>query len=888
MLDLELNQQIARISGQYSGTRKTQICTTTKTSSPIAIGLFNPMILLPESLISELNEEELEQVLLHELSHIRRFDDWANLFQRVATALLFFHPAIWWINRQLNLDREIACDDFVLSIQNEKTRSYASSLIKVAQHALTPSEVSATGASMMTKTNIEKRIGLILNGKRSITTQIYRASLVLLFVVLSASIGILGQISPDIAISNSNRVDAHVLPHIAAEISVDNYLYWFNITGIQGPDLIQKIDLNSTRIQDVIELDRQDRLDLWLHPDAFKTGDRGKLFSTDQHLYWSDPSSNSIHRMSKSSAEEEFLVQATENITAFYVDEPRSLIYWAIGRQSSSKPAGAIYRSNIDGSNRQTVVQERGNITDIELDPRINMLYWTENEVFDQPRVQTTGFNNGSIYRLNFASGGIERKITSVGIITSLELDVEGGRLFWGQLSDPTLFSNLSPSMILTASLDGHNRTPIVALPQGPSLEQFSDKSKTWANGLGPFDLALDLEANKIYWSIRGSHLPAIPGRVQRSNLDGSELEDVVVGLENPYGIVLSNSNFEKTLPQAPEERTTNSGSRLFNQHNSNIYWLEGYTPRISRADFNGNMGEDLYTPHLSQSEFQSYSGCMYQSTDSVLSVSGNELVYSGLDEKLAIADFDTASFEFFNVEAHGHAQSDHIAIDQENRVIYRTRFSQSTSDTGNLIHHYEIYATDFQNSSDESLIYQGEGHGIGLTHDPINQMIYWSENHFAEKSGGHREYWTIFRKSDLDGANVKELFMITDSYIRQIRFDAVSQSIVAKNQNALVRYDIFGHSRKILNLDRCTGPKKFAIHRFELDLMNNKLYAVDTALGTIARMNIDGSGFEPVVQNLNMPVAIAIDNDLAAVRKQINSLSQRSPSFRGGGGSSP
>ena len=59
--------------------------------------------------------EELKYILLHELAHLRRRDDWTNLAQKVLKALLFFLPSVWWIERRLSLDREMACDDAVLA-----------------------------------------------------------------------------------------------------------------------------------------------------------------------------------------------------------------------------------------------------------------------------------------------------------------------------------------------------------------------------------------------------------------------------------------------------------------------------------------------------------------------------------------------------------------------------------------------------------------------------------------------------------------------------------------------------------------------------------------------------------------------------------------------------
>ena len=892
VLDRGLQQRVDRISSVQQRIRPTFIRVSNRISTPMAIGLLNPMILLPESLVDQLSAEELDQVVLHELSHIRRFDDWGNLIQRIAHALLFFHPAIWWINRQLNLEREIACDDYVLSMQSEDSHSYASSLIKVAKHAHRPALLIAKSASMMAKTQIEKRIGLILNGKRLISTQVYRASLILLFVVLSASIGILGQISPEFAITKSQSTSAPTPANLVADLPANQYLYWFNVESAQGPDVIQKINLEANQIQDIVTISRESNIDLGLHPNAFKTGDRGKVFATESNFYWSDPLTNSIHRTNTDPASEiEQLVRADSNITALFVNEIDSQIYWATGHGDDANSHGTLLRSSLDGSSIEILSDRPGSITDLELDAENNMLYWSENEVFDQPRAYQSGFNNGSIYRMNLISGVIERKISSVGIVTSFELDLTNERIFWGQLSDPSLFTNLSPSMIIAASLDGLNREPIVRLAQGPTLEQFNNVAQNnrelvWSQGLGPFDLELDVASEKIYWSVRGSHLPAIPGKIERSNLDGSSRENVVIGLENPHGIVLSSTDFNASISLV-EASGTSSPSAIFNSYNSNLYWIEGYSPKIRRADLNGNIGEELYTPHLTKSMFQSYTGCMYRSTDSVLAVNDGQVVYSGYEDRLSLIDFDAGSVKFHAREAHNHALHSHVVIDHENGLVYNIRMDEIQSENGSTIYRYEIYSTDL-NGANESIVYQGEGHGIGLALDPINNVLYWSENHINTSHDGHESYETIFRRAKLNGATAQELFMISNSYVSQVKFDYMNQSLIVKNLKNLESYNVYGHSKQVLHSDRCAGSNKFAIHDFDLDLEQNMIYAVDTALGTIARMHTDGSGFEAVVEDLHVPVGIAIDNDLDEIRKRISSLSRLNTSTRGGGGSSP
>jgi beta-lactamase regulating signal transducer with metallopeptidase domain len=78
---------------------------------PMVIGWIRPVILLPAAALAGLGPAALEAVLVHELEHIRRRDYLVNLLQSLAEVLLFYHPAVWWVSRQVRLEREHCCDD---------------------------------------------------------------------------------------------------------------------------------------------------------------------------------------------------------------------------------------------------------------------------------------------------------------------------------------------------------------------------------------------------------------------------------------------------------------------------------------------------------------------------------------------------------------------------------------------------------------------------------------------------------------------------------------------------------------------------------------------------------------------------------------------------------
>ncbi|MGA2099326.1 MAG: M56 family metallopeptidase, partial [Candidatus Acidiferrum sp.] len=112
--------------------RQVRLLVSTHIPAPISLGFLTPAVLIPQELLDALSDSELEHIVLHELSHLKRRDDWTNLAQKVIEAVLPIQPAIYWIGRRMVLEREMACDDWVIAATGT-ARRYASSLVKVAE-----------------------------------------------------------------------------------------------------------------------------------------------------------------------------------------------------------------------------------------------------------------------------------------------------------------------------------------------------------------------------------------------------------------------------------------------------------------------------------------------------------------------------------------------------------------------------------------------------------------------------------------------------------------------------------------------------------------------------------------------------------------------------------
>jgi CubicO group peptidase (beta-lactamase class C family)/beta-lactamase regulating signal transducer with metallopeptidase domain len=100
---------------------------------PAACGYNHPAVLVPSHFEDSLDADEMRHLLLHELAHLERRDDWSLAVERVIRVLCWWHPAVWWIGRRLDAERELACDDAVASRVDR--RCYARTLVRVAELA---------------------------------------------------------------------------------------------------------------------------------------------------------------------------------------------------------------------------------------------------------------------------------------------------------------------------------------------------------------------------------------------------------------------------------------------------------------------------------------------------------------------------------------------------------------------------------------------------------------------------------------------------------------------------------------------------------------------------------------------------------------------------------
>jgi outer membrane protein assembly factor BamB/beta-lactamase regulating signal transducer with metallopeptidase domain len=154
---------------------------------PVVVGILRPVILVPMSLVSTLTPAELCDVLTHELAHLRRFDHLVVVLQRAAEVLWFFHPAVWYLSRQISLEREYCCDDLALAAGVERC-SYAKSLCRVAELAIASRNAEprslALAADGQRPSQLRRRIVRLMSPRPEPTVHLTRAGLIGLAALL--------------------------------------------------------------------------------------------------------------------------------------------------------------------------------------------------------------------------------------------------------------------------------------------------------------------------------------------------------------------------------------------------------------------------------------------------------------------------------------------------------------------------------------------------------------------------------------------------------------------------------------------------------------------------------------------------------------------------------
>jgi VWFA-related protein len=172
--------------------RQVQVACSAEIGTPMLAGLRRPVILIPERLMGELEPGELEQIGLHEAAHLARRDDYALLAQRTIEALFACHPVVRWITRQVDLEREIACDDIVVETTG-LARRYADCLTRIVELCGGVRASWASTPAADDRSHLARRVDRLLERNREGGTRPGKARLAAAIAVVAVLAGVAGR-----------------------------------------------------------------------------------------------------------------------------------------------------------------------------------------------------------------------------------------------------------------------------------------------------------------------------------------------------------------------------------------------------------------------------------------------------------------------------------------------------------------------------------------------------------------------------------------------------------------------------------------------------------------------------------------------------------------------
>ena len=430
-----------------------------------------------------------------------------------------------------------------------------------------------------------------------------------------------------------------------------------------------------------------------------------------------------------------------------------------------------------------------------------------------------------SIMRANFDGTGRETLLSGLTLLEDFAIHPGQGKLYF------------TDGGVHRVNLDGTGRETLVPSLPWPNdlLIDFINSKLYWVDhradkiqranldgsgledvidsGLSqPEGIALDVSARKIYWTDRAL------GHIQRANFDGSGVETVLSGLTNPYSI--------KIDPQAAK-----------------LYWTEVSGGRVRRANLDGSGVEDVATGQQFPLGLNLYAdgsgrlepGCPPLMSEDVVTPGGNVAYWlegNGNVREKRLGSADPAR-TLMNI---GRDSSHELVIDFTARKVYwwaRSGASRS------------IMRANFDGTGRETLL-----SGLTLLED------------FAIHPGQGKLYFTDggVHRVNLDGTG-RETLVPSLSWPNDLLIDFINSKLywVDHRADKIQRANLDGSGLEDVIDSGLSQPEGIA-----LDVSARKIYWTDRALGHIQRANFDGSGVETVLSGLTNPYSIKIDPQAA------------------------
>lgn len=146
--DAEWQEAFGRMCARIGISFNVKLRVSRLVRAPAAIGLLRPVVLMPLGTLAGLSTGQVEALLVHELAHVLRRDYLVNLLQSAAEALLFYHPAVWWVSGHMRAEREACCDDMAVAVSGD-VLTYVQALTELETRSTARLAVAANGGSLV-------------------------------------------------------------------------------------------------------------------------------------------------------------------------------------------------------------------------------------------------------------------------------------------------------------------------------------------------------------------------------------------------------------------------------------------------------------------------------------------------------------------------------------------------------------------------------------------------------------------------------------------------------------------------------------------------------------------------------------------------------------------
>lgn len=143
-------RMLLRLTERFGMRRRISLIWSGTVDTPLLVGWFRPVIVLPLAMASGFPRSQLELILAHELAHLKRLDPLVNFFQVVLETLFFFHPVVHWISADVRNEREICCDQMALTVHGGNWRDLARALSALgSMQQAAPMMMAASGGVLL-------------------------------------------------------------------------------------------------------------------------------------------------------------------------------------------------------------------------------------------------------------------------------------------------------------------------------------------------------------------------------------------------------------------------------------------------------------------------------------------------------------------------------------------------------------------------------------------------------------------------------------------------------------------------------------------------------------------------------------------------------------------